>query len=491
MQNAHNPIEYLYYYAKQRPDHVAIQGLGWSVSYRELLRLVRSAATKLRACGLDSGDVVLTTLGDKQIDWVISLALMHEAIPSCSGHDYTDYAELLKPSLWITDRQPPKGSETELLVVDNAWINDVNAIDPALTYRNFAHADATLRIALTSGTTGLSKRTHHTLRRVVAATADASTHQVSARSISLMRLSSAWGFRQALSVLFKGSTLYHANTFVELAALIDQHRIESIMGSTMQISALAAHFETTTQRPVTLQEVIYSGSKASPKQLDTIRTNLCPTVVCHFGATEIGVATRCFLHDPKRVAGGVGYALPGVELQIVDDADQPLPEGVEGILRVRTPYMVAGYEGDDKESAAHFRDGWFYTGDTAAIESGGMLALRGRLREIINLGGVKIDPARIDDVTLSYPGVTDAAAFTFVSTDGSETLSVAVVSEDTVDLTPLPHHVGANLGPLVTPRYVIRVPHIPRNGMGKIVRTELTRLYGDTLRTESSRRMGN
>ena len=78
------------------------------------------------------------------------------------------------------------------------------------------------------------------------------------------------------------------------------------------------------------------------------------------------------------VPGAVGYVLPDAQVQIVDQSDNELTPGTEGIVRVRTDQQASGYYGDPVASAAAFRDGWFYSGDYGYVDDDGLLVITAR-----------------------------------------------------------------------------------------------------------------
>ena len=124
-------------------------------------------------------------------------------------------------------------------------------------------------------------------------------------------------------------------------------------------------------------------------------------------------------------------------------------------------------------SGSSFRAGWFHPGDRGMLNASGHLVLDGRDSELINLGGVKIDPASVDAVIEGFPGVTDAAAFVIERRAGVPELGLAVVAEANGDLRALDRMLRQRM-PGKHPTVFGRVATIPRNRMGKVERRRLT-----------------
>ena len=109
-----------------------------------------------------------------------------------------------------------------------------------------------------------------------------------------------------------------------------------------------------------------------------------------------------------------GRATPDTRLRVVDETGNELPEGSEGELEITGPSVLAGYLNNDDETAAAFTtDGWFRTGDLATIDTQGYMTLTGRLKEIINRGGVKYNPIDIELLLMKMPQIQSCAIIPF------------------------------------------------------------------------------
>jgi len=135
--------------------------------------------------------------------------------------------------------------------------------------------------------------------------------------------------------------------------------------------------------------------------------------------------------------------------------------------------MACEYFRDPEESRKFFRDGWFYPGDRGRLLADGLLVLSGRESELINCGGVKIDAALIDQSLLDHEGVIDAAAFGIEGKTGIQEVAAALVVADGFDFEALHAALLAKLGKVGAPQQFFRVKEIPRNEMGKVMRTQL------------------
>jgi non-ribosomal peptide synthetase component E (peptide arylation enzyme) len=161
--------------------------------------------------------------------------------------------------------------------------------------------------------------------------------------------------------------------------------------------------------------VCLSGSAVPPSLAAAVEAKLKAQgngrTIQLWGMSELQAGSYCRPRDPAEVRhGSAGAASPGTELRIVDDAGNPLPAGSEGRLQVRGVSVFSGYLKNAQATAEAFAgDGWFETGDTGRLSAGGHLQLTGRVREIINRGGIKYSPIDVEAILDRVPGVARSA----------------------------------------------------------------------------------
>jgi fatty-acyl-CoA synthase len=134
--------------------------------------------------------------------------------------------------------------------------------------------------------------------------------------------------------------------------------------------------------------------------------------ICNvYGLTECyGNCTVTDAHDSPEVRRTtVGYALPGMELRVVDrESRRPLPPGEVGEILVRG-HLTPGYYRDPERNAAAFdAEGFLLTGDLGLIGDDGRLRFRGRIKEMVKTGGINVAPLEVEEVLLGHPAVEQA-----------------------------------------------------------------------------------
>jgi malonyl-CoA/methylmalonyl-CoA synthetase len=185
-------------------------------------------------------------------------------------------------------------------------------------------------------------------------------------------------------------------------------------------------------------------------------------VLERYGMTE----TLLTLSNPlegERRPGSVGLPLPGVEAAL-DGVDE---EGI-GELFVRGPSLCEGYWGRPGFAAGD----WFATGDLASMADDGYVSIRGRRTELIITGGHNVYPAEVEAVLARHPGVVEVAVVGQPSAEWGETVVAYVVGDP--DLVSLRALAAAELAPFKCPREIRLIDGLPRNALGKVVRSELS-----------------
>ena len=176
-----------------------------------------------------------------------------------------------------------------------------------------------------------------------------------------------------------------------------------------------------------LRLVRSSSAALAPSVMQELETLFDCPVIEAYGMTE---ATHQMTSNPlpplERKAGSVGLPA-GSEVAIMDEKGGFLEQGVTGEIVIRGESVTVGYENNPEANQASFHQGWFRAGDQGHIDPDGYLFITGRLKEIINRGGEKIQPREIDEALMDLAGIRQAVAFTVPHPTLGEDLAAAVV----------------------------------------------------------------
>ncbi len=190
-----------------------------------------------------------------------------------------------------------------------------------------------------------------------------------------------------------------------------------------------------------------------------------------YGMTETAVVIASNPLKGKRKPGSVGLPIPGVEVKIVDDEDNPLPVNEVGEIVVRGPNVMKGYWNRPQETEEAFRNGWFHTGDLGKIDEEGYLHIVGRKKEMIISGGFKIFPREVEEVLHTHPKVKEVAVVGIPDPVRGESVKAYIVLKDGTTATEkeLDEFCRNNLAAFKVPRIYEFVSSIPRTPSGKIL----------------------
>lgn len=206
-----------------------------------------------------------------------------------------------------------------------------------------------------------------------------------------------------------------------------------------------------------------------------------------YGMTEASsqvCSTRLPEAGIERRPGTVGLPA-GPEVTVLGADGMHCPPGVTGEIAIRGACVTRGYEGGERSGWSVDARGepWFLTGDEGFFDELGQLALTGRIKEMINRGGMKITPARVDEALVRHPDVVDALAFAIPHPTLGEDVAAAVVSRPgaQIDEQALREHLIATLPAHEVPSHIVFVESLPRGDTGKPRRIGLADRLADRL----------
>jgi benzoate-CoA ligase family protein len=233
-------------------------------------------------------------------------------------------------------------------------------------------------------------------------------------------------------------------------------------------------------RPVDLSSVrlcVSSGEALPPSVFDGWKSRFGVELVDVVGATET-------LHDfiasrPGRVRrGSCGEIVPGFDVRLVDDEDQPVPPGTVGHLLVRGETTSPCYWNRLDETRAKMLGEWVRTGDMMSRDEDGYFYFAGRADDMLKVAGMWVSPSEVEAALSAHPAVVEAALVGRRSADGFIVPHAFAVLADANAASgaleaELRTFVRARLAGFKVPRTIEFVPDLPRTATGKIQRFRL------------------
>lgn len=189
-----------------------------------------------------------------------------------------------------------------------------------------------------------------------------------------------------------------------------------------------------------------------------------------FGSSE---TSKCYStlwrRGPDGSAIAVGHRRDS-ELELVDAAGQPVPDGSDGILRIRNGYMAQGYVADATAAREAFRGGWFYSGDVASEGKDGRIHFRNRMDHVVNIAGEKVNAYALDMTLRATRGIRDAIVFRNPKPGAADELFAFVVFEPQANriqaVESAKYAIRERFGAAMVPRVIRPVAGIPRTADG-------------------------
>lgn len=353
-----------------------------------------------------------------------------------------------------------------------------------------AQPDDVAMILHTSGTTSRPKRVPLRHRNLTASARNiAGTYALSERDTALcvMPLFHIHGISASLNAtLASGGTVICPAGFDALKfwGIVDAFKPTwySAVPTMHQMLLARAEGNLATIRANPFRFARSSSAPLPPVIMERLEEVLQAPVLESYGMTE---ASHQMASNPlppgTRKGGKVGIGF-GVDVGIMNDAGELLPQGEVGEVVVRGENVVDGYENNPEANKTAFTNGWFRTGDQGYLDPDGHLALTGRLKELINRGGEKISPLEIDDVLLRHPAVAEALAFAVPHKSLGEDIHAAIVLRADMTATDreLKDYCAGLLAEFKVPRKFHVLAEIPRGATGKLKRIDMAKLLNLT-----------
>ncbi|MDO8800643.1 AMP-binding protein [Phenylobacterium sp.] len=190
-----------------------------------------------------------------------------------------------------------------------------------------------------------------------------------------------------------------------------------------------------------------------------------------YGMSEAVIITTNPLAG-DRIAGSVGYPLPGVDLRIGGGEET-------GVIEIKGPSVFSGYwRMPDKTAEDFTADGYFMTGDVGRQDPDGRVWISGRAKDLIICGGYNVYPKEIELILDELPGVTESAVIGLPHPDFGEAVAAVVIGAG--DEAAMIATLREQLAAFKAPKRIFFVADLPRNAMGKVQKNLLRQTYAGT-----------
>ncbi|WP_224280331.1 AMP-binding protein [Nocardioides lacusdianchii] len=247
------------------------------------------------------------------------------------------------------------------------------------------------------------------------------------------------------------------------------------------INALLDHTTSEDADLSSLETFVYGAAPISPSRLTQALNRFGQKFVQCYGQTEcVGVTTSLLReeHDPvgrPDLLSSCGRPVIGTTVTIVDEADQPVPDGIPGELCVRSPVIMSGYWNRPDLTEETLRNGWLHTGDMAMRDEQGYLHIVDRKKDMVISGGFNVYPKEVEDVIAAHPDVAAVAVVGMPDDKWGEAVTAFVVPHEgaAIDKAVLKRLVRDAKGAHQAPKEIHLVDALPATLVGKIDKKRL------------------
>ncbi len=437
---------------------------GSVISYGELERQAALVAGRLVADGVKPGDRVAMQVEKSAEAVMIYLATLKAGaifLPLNAAYTPSEIDYFLKDA------------EPSVFIQDAPGFVTSSAAAASLASSIARGPDDLAAIIYTSGTTGRSKGamlTHGNLAANALALHEIWAFTPKDVLLHALPIFHVHGLFVALHCAFlSGCPMVWLPRYVDADVLAGLKRSTVMMGVPTFYTRLLANPGFTRELAGNIRVFISGSAPLLPTTFAEFEARTGQRILERYGMSEAVIITSNPLNG-DRIAGSVGYPLPGVELRI--GGDEPT-----GVIEIRGPSVFGGYWRMPERNREEFRDGFFITGDVGRRDPDGRVYISGRAKDLIISGGYNVYPKEIELILDEMPSVVESAVIGLPHADFGEAVCAVVIGAG--DEGAMIAECRKHLAPFKTPKRILFVEDLPRNAMGKVQKNLLRQQHAD------------
>jgi long-chain acyl-CoA synthetase len=456
---------------------------GATYTYAQILSRARRIASLLASRGAGPGDRVLLTFPNS-VDYLCAYlgALFLDCtvliVDYRSRPAHLEYVHgNCQVSLWVAPVERAEYGHIPGLVLFPTELDRI----PEMPMNNLCAGKNPLALIMyTSGATGVPKGvclSHDNLQHTIRSITRWAQIDESDRELTTLSLTHLFGLAHFHIYWTLGGTSFLEEGLKDIPRILDRisrERITSFPGTPGGFKIIIDQFaDLFAKHAHGLKYIIVNSAPMAQEYIEKVLDLLPDTrIYMYYGLTEASRSSYICYNDHRDKLETVGRPTPGAEVCVGSPSSQLVNE--VGEILIRGPHLTSGYWGMD--STPFYSDGWFRTGDLGSADSDGFLTWKGRLKEQINIDGLKLTPTEVESVLMRHKGVIDCAVVGAPDEMTGEAVVAFVVPRGEPDKRleiDLRKYCKSLLEMYKVPKRIVFIAEIPRTDTGKTKRMAL------------------
>ncbi|SCK10022.1 Acyl-CoA synthetase (AMP-forming)/AMP-acid ligase II [Variovorax sp. HW608] len=292
-------------------------------------------------------------------------------------------------------------------------------------------------------------------------------------------------------VIAAGGTILVMKSFEaeRLLDLIEQEKLTVLFGLPMMYRAMVEAQRARARSVGSLRLAVYAMAPMPDHELRAAIDTFGCGFSLMFGQTEMSPVATFFRPEHQLShPGAVGTPATNVQVGIMDEAGQLLPQGEAGEIVYRSPQALSGYLRDQDATDTVFRHGWFHSGDAGYFDADGVLWFRDRFKDVIKSGGENIASIEVEKALYACdPDIAEVVVVGLPHERWTEAVTAVVLPRPgkSIDEAALMERLREHLSPFKCPKSFIMVDAMPKTATGKIQKAVLRRTYANHYASEA------
>ena len=485
-------VEAVFYHAEKQPDKLCLADDKGSVTYKEYAEMIQKYSAYFSNIGLSKGDNVVVeacqTIEYLAIELALQLigAVFVPVEHNCAAEKINSFISRAKAKAVITAKSIDTNNDIINYTYDEIS-NEVSLVTPCV-YFNSPDKDDVSEILFSTGTTGKEKGIVLTHKNNIAL-AENVMYGVKMENDNIEMIPSpmnhSHGLRRYYANMYNGSSVVLLGSVMDVMRFFRNLDTYNINSMDLVPAALSVVLKLSKNKLADykdkLRYIQFGAAPLNEKDKEKICQLLPDTMMFNFyGSTESGCTCIYNFNQSNPKDNCIGKPTHNTQLYVVDEDNNPICSDANntGLLATKGNMNMSEYWEDTDETLKVLRDGIVYSNDICYLDSDGDVILLGRKGDVINVGGNKVSPEEIENVTKQIPYVADCGCIPVEDAAKGNVPKLFVQLKRGNEFNPIEIRafLAKNLEPYKVPQYIVQIDKIPRSYNGKLLRKELKQI---------------